>query len=60
MERQDALSKGYGLYGTEPRPQTFGHVMDARPARASANWLDRSSVLVFTAAAQDDQCWLFV
>ena len=54
------LIKDMRLYGTKPRPQTFGHVMDVRPARASASWLDRSSALAFTAATQDSQCWRFV
>ena len=54
------LIKDMRLYGTYPRPQTFGHVMDARPARTSASWLDRSSALAFTAAVQDDECWRFV
>ena len=49
------LIKDMRLYGTKTRPQTFGHVMDARPA--SASWLDLSSTLAFTTAAQDDECW---
>ena len=43
------LIKDMCLYGTYPRPQTFGHLMDARPARAS--WLNR---LAFTATSVDD------
>ena len=40
------LIKDTHLYGTQPRSQMFGHVMDAG-----------SSALAFTAAAQDDECW---
>ena len=43
------LIKDTHLYGTQLCSQTFGHVMDAG-----------SSALVFTAAAQDDECWWLV
>ena len=53
------LVKDMRLYGTYLRPQTLETcMMDARSA--SASWLDRSSALAFTAAAQDDECWQFV